>query len=189
MMDELNDEERAALDRLAASFVPPADLEARVVTTLRQQKLLASSPFSRRLGLTLIRVAAALLIFLAGVACQRWLLPSFSKAAIDSRPRYVLLLISRSDLVLTPEVEAQRVEEYSHWARQLAQVGDLEVGEKLADARQLVGPQPADSDAAERVAGFFIVRAAGPEEAQRIALSCPHLRHGGRIELRRIEPT
>jgi hypothetical protein len=34
--------------------------------------------------------------------------------------------------------------------------------------------------------GFFVVRARDFAEARRIAETCPHLRHGGRIVLRRV---
>jgi hypothetical protein len=37
--------------------------------------------------------------------------------------------------------------------------------------------------------GFFLVRAATAEEAEAIARGCPHLRHGGTISLREIDPT
>ena len=39
------------------------------------------------------------------------------------------------------------------------------------------------------VINFFIIQAADSAEAYRIARDCPHLRHGGTIQLRRIEPT
>jgi hypothetical protein len=37
------------------------------------------------------------------------------------------------------------------------------------------------------VAGLFVVSATSDEEALRIARTCPHLSHGGEIELRPIE--
>jgi hypothetical protein len=37
--------------------------------------------------------------------------------------------------------------------------------------------------------GFFLVRAGDLAEAERIARDCPHLRHGGEVALRPVDPT
>ena len=74
---------------------------------------------------------------------------------------------------------------------------EARTGEKLADESIVVGdpgplPQAAADSArlgAERVTGFFIVRADTAEAARRLASDSPHVRHGGRVEVRAIEPT
>jgi hypothetical protein len=95
------------------------------------------------------------------------------------------------------EVEAARVAEYSAWARDLAGQGILVDGVKLADE----GSTLIEDEAAARmrraqtgmettaVRGFFVIRAATEAEALRLARTCPHLRHGGRIAVRPIVPT
>jgi hypothetical protein len=40
-----------------------------------------------------------------------------------------------------------------------------------------------------RLAGYFLIRAADRRTALEIARSCPHVRYGGRIVVREIEPT
>jgi hypothetical protein len=40
-----------------------------------------------------------------------------------------------------------------------------------------------------RLAGYFIIRAADQRSALEIGRSCPHVRYGGRIVVREIEPT
>jgi hypothetical protein len=90
--------------------------------------------------------------------------------------------------VTQPDVEARLVAEYAAWARGLQEEGKLLSAEKLADEpAELLGSGA--SPEGDRVGGFFLIRAASFEEAQRIARDCPHLRHGGRVELRAIEPT
>jgi hypothetical protein len=37
--------------------------------------------------------------------------------------------------------------------------------------------------------GFFLVQARTLDEAEQIARTCPHLRHGGTIALREVDPT
>jgi hypothetical protein len=102
-------------------------------------------------------------------------------------PRFLLLLLEPAgDATTAPDTD--RVAEYAAWARSLRQRGRLVAAEKLADSPTTrIGP-PAEP-AAERVTGFFLLRAATYEEALRLANESPHVKHAGRIELRRIEET
>jgi hypothetical protein len=89
-------------------------------------------------------------------------------------------------------VVAERVREYASWARTIATSGRYVAGEKLGDsARELTAAAVVDRAAtdSESLAGFFIVSAASAAEADSIARSCPHVRHGGKVVIRRIEPT
>ena len=93
--------------------------------------------------------------------------------------------------------EIQRVvEEYSAWRQELADAGRLTGGEKLEDgtARLLTadngsvavtdGPY---AEAKEIIGGFFMIEAGDYDEAVAISEGCPHLKYGGRIELRKID--
>ena len=111
-------------------------------------------------------------------------------AASEAGHVYLLLLRvrDRPGAVTDPSVEARLVTEYAAWARSLSEQGKLLSAEKLADEpAELLGSGA--SHETDRVGGFFLIRAANFDEAQRIARDCPHLRHGGHVELRAIEPT
>jgi len=41
----------------------------------------------------------------------------------------------------------------------------------------------------DRLGGFFLIRVHDAAEARQIAEACPHLKHGGRVELRAIQKT
>jgi hypothetical protein len=45
------------------------------------------------------------------------------------------------------------------------------------------------TEATEVIGGYFVISAADYAEAIEISRDCPHLRYGGRIELREIEST
>lgn len=136
--------------------------------------------------------AAAVLIFAIGVRTGgRGGVP-----ADDDTPRFALLLYKGStetDAV----AEAARVAEYAAWADSLARRDLLVAGEKLDDDRGWLlsaaagGPRvdPIAGNGPDAVSGFFIIRAASEADAIALARSCPHLRHGGRIALRKIVPT
>lgn len=92
--------------------------------------------------------------------------------------------------------EIQRViGEYSAWRESLEKQGRMVGANKLKDeggrslsaengkVRVVDGPY---AEAKEVVGGYFVIQAADYPEAVEISTSCPHLRYGGRIELREI---
>ena len=109
--------------------------------------------------------------------------------ALEGR-RFVLLLLEPADAPLPAAEEASRVVEYGNWAGELARDDMLDAGEKLAWDGQVVGGSDVPVAAPlERVTGFFIVRADSLDQALALARECPHALHGGRVEVREIEPT
>jgi hypothetical protein len=99
-----------------------------------------------------------------------------------------MLLLEEPDArSLGPEEEERRVKEYGAWARAQRAAGRLLEGEKLEeDGVRLEGERATSQASAGDPRGYFIVAAPSLEDALRIAKSCPHLRHGGRIAVRRI---
>lgn len=120
--------------------------------------------------------------------------PGLAAGTVDetasSAPQWILLLHEPTGAPLTVAgtVEAAAaVEEYRAWAMALAGDGRLVSAEKLED-----GPGAWIPEAAARptlVSGFFLVRAPDRAEAERIAAESPHVRRGGTVEVRRVDPT
>ncbi len=81
--------------------------------------------------------------------------------------------------------------EVGRWARRLQRAGELVEGDRLGLQGRLVTPGGAATGLApgDVISGFFVLRAASDERALAIARTCPHLAHGGRLELRRIQPS
>lgn len=206
--DELTPQEREALAAMREEGAPMA-LEDRVVDALRKRGAVttgvapngAAAPERAAMRLFAAAAAAALCVAL-GAWGALWLTGDGpgggAGAPTDAGDTYALLLLSGpGEFAVSADEEARRVQEYSGWAGQLAQAGRLLAGEKLADEARLL--DDADASAAARLmpadrgdgilAGFFLIRAADYDEAVAIAADCPHLRYGGRVEVRRIEPT
>ncbi len=90
------------------------------------------------------------------------------------------------------------IREYVAWSQKLEAEGKLVGGQKLkddggkhlrgwnGDFRVTDGPF---TETKEVIGGYFAISASDYDEAAAIASSCPHLKFGGRIELREIEPT
>ncbi len=115
-------------------------------------------------------------------------------------PDYLLLLHERpSDFsgLSNEQIEAV-ISEYMAWSQKLGAEGKLVGGQKLRDegGRHLSGyngdfrvTDGPFAEAKEVIGGFFSITAADYDEAVEISKECPHLKYGGRIELREIEPT
>ncbi len=183
------------LSDLLREVAPPSALEERLVGELERRGLLGGARPPRGVRAGIWRVAAsALLAFALGL----WLGPlgdgKAEEAAVENAGgRYLLLLYEPRPL---DRAGVDLVAEYSAWAGELAQSGRLIAAEKLADGERRWGalPPPGEMRGEGRPArgeptGFFLIRASGPEEAERIARDCPHLRHGGELSLRPVDPT
>jgi hypothetical protein len=181
--DDWNDRERALLDSLEPAESPPAELEARVVADLRARGLIRSRPA----GAPWRSVAAALAALAVGVGLGRATANSGATSPPHTRT-FVLLLYPGEALDPSPAAERGRVEEYRLWARGLAAQGRMVGGEKLKHGARVFGAEPPGASASA-LQGFFLIRAATPEEAEAIARTCPHRRHGGTIALREVDPT
>lgn len=164
---------------------PPPELEDRVVAALAARGWLRRDRRPPALARRWARLAAVL----ASAALAFWL----GRATAPVRPagapvagRFLLLLREGPGFPHRESADSALVGEYSRWARAEASAGRLESGEKLADASALVGPAPAPGD---RVAGFFLVRAADLAAAAELARRSPHVVHGGSVEVRPIVET
>lgn len=115
-------------------------------------------------------------------------------------PDYLLLLHEQpSDFSqLSPKAIEAVIAEYVAWSQKLQEEGKFAGGQKLKDegGRHLAGFGPEFrvtdgpfAEAKEVIGGFFAITATDYDEAVEISKECPHLKYGGRIELREIEPT
>jgi len=180
--DDLTAEERDRLRRARIDPVAPPALEDRTVEALRQRGLL------RRSRHPLMAVAWPTAAALALAVGAMWLVTqrsSSSSAGIAPGPRFVLLLYAGSDPVTGTADERRR--EYAQWARDIASRGVPISGEELSEEAHQIPPggdaPPAFSPLPR---GFFIVQAPDLASAERLASTCPHLRYGGRIVVKKI---
>jgi hypothetical protein len=183
--EELSAVERAALRELRRDVAPSEALERRVLEALKARAALPGASGPATLGTARFVAFAAAVFFGLGL----WVgsrISTRTAPAAKAQTRYVLLLEGPGDP--PPEEEARRVEEYKHWARSVAQSGHEITGERLGREISRLGPETS-SGGEESVRGFFVVAAGSDREALEIARGCPHLRHGGRIVVRAIDPT
>ena len=121
-----------------------------------------------------------------GYGFARWR----ASGSSDGAQQYLILLYDTdSTSHLSPAAMTAVIAEYSGWARGLRSKGKLVTAEKLSDAPSAwFGGQVAPAGG-ERLCGFFLIRVGSAAEAREIAAECPHVRRGGRVELRAIQKT
>jgi hypothetical protein len=166
---------------LQGDVVPPAELRGRVEQSLRERGVLRRAP---RPGRFLLAAAVAALTLGAGFMMGRM---RTAPATTAGEPRYALLLYEDTNFTVAVS-EAELVTEYGNWARDLRGRGMLVSGEKLGPSTGHLGAW-AHGGQLEGLGGFFLISAPNDSVALAIANSCPHLKHGGRIVVRKIDPT
>ena len=193
--DELGPRDVEALHDLPREKTPPAFLEQRVVGALREAQLIRSPWFGRRRQLVLagLSVAASAVLFTVGFVIGAW----WKSPSIQIRPEFVLLLRNspRELPIRDQQDHTDRVREYSLWARNMIREGSVLDGEDLSDDGRilnLIDGQRVTSEITPdekntAVAGYFLIKASDYQQALSIAESCPHLKYGGVVEVRKIQ--
>jgi hypothetical protein len=109
-------------------------------------------------------------------------------------PDFILLLHRPAGpaSALSAQQIAAMTGDYVAWRAE----GRLKAGEKLtndggkvllSEAGRIVVTDGPFAESKELLGGFYLIAAEDYDEACRIARSCPHLKYGGRIELRQID--
>jgi hypothetical protein len=189
--DRLNPEGYEKLRELSRGPESPVWLEQRVVDLLLRRGLLASRARRHlRWAWAVASVTACFLSFGTGVLLRSSGVVTWSKPAGN---RYVLLLTHSSSVATSSAAqEIALVEEYSAWAHRQRIGGRLIDGEKLNDASlELSGSQGLQEVQSQdtSLGGYFVIAAPNLDAALAIARTCPHLKHGGTIVIRPIDPT
>jgi hypothetical protein len=180
--DEWTPEEQDRLKAARVDGIPPRGLEEATVGALRERGLVRPANRGLMAAAGLVAMAAALVAAVGWGVMHRSAAPA---PAPPASPRFVLLLYAGTDPIAgTPDT---RRREYSQWARDVAAGGAAISGEELAEeSRELPTGADPGAVAGPLPRGFFVVSAPDLDAAQRIASTCPHLRYGGRIVVKRI---
>lgn len=165
------------MNSLPREVAPPPELEARVVSALRAQRLLRPTT-----TISWVHVAAALAFLAFGILIGRaWPPPPETRATDDLR---FLFLLTDAD---TSGDDAARAEGYRRWAVEQRDAGRQISGDRLADSGVAVVIQGELPIARAEVQGFFVVSASTLDEAVTVARSSPHVQSGGTIIVRPID--
>lgn len=142
---------------------PAPGLEERVVRALTAAGLIHRRRWPR-IWMAAAAVTLAAAVALSGLHLGRGKAPGET---------YVMLLYEDSTFQLpAPGHVAERRAESARWADSLAERGKLDLGGRV--------------DGSGPITGMFIIRAPTEADAAKLAASCPHLKYGGHIVVRRF---
>jgi hypothetical protein len=176
-MSDDHEDRLEELSDLSRELSPPAELEERVITALRERGLIRKDTHRRWW-----QVAAVIMFTTAGFLAG-WLM----RPNGDSQAEYSHLLLLWERQTSGGHHDPALVQEYSEWAKKIGREGIPITGEKLTNDSQILTSYLRSWNKNETIAGFFLFRAKNDADALKRAESCPHLKHGGTIELRKIE--
>ncbi len=172
------DHNQNAFDEIKSSVKSDEFIKRRLLDNLKSKGLIKDHKMKR---ITIYWAAATLSALIIGYTIGKNMTTPEND---DPRATYALFLYENQDFRV--EDGNTLVQEYTEWAGNLAQQGQLVGAEKLADQAQWMGQGSAEN-INSMLTGYFLFKAIDPEEALKIARSHPHSGYGGAIELREIE--
>lgn len=147
-------------------------------------------------GRSWFQLAAALVLLILGAAVG-YVIGTGNEQQAPTEPHNPLYVLLLHETPNPGENTEELVREYGQWAGGLATGGRFVAGEKLRETGRILTRLNGELGIREEIrtngtsilGGYFIIEARDYDEAVRIASECPHLKYGGTIELREIEPT
>ncbi len=173
--EDLTHKEKQMFNSLSRQAAHDRVLEGRIVDQLRKERLITTH--SSKMKMTLRW--AALVVFAIGL----FLFGAYYSSALTEGDNYnYILLLSNSKQQFTND-PIDRFEEYGRWSKGIQKQGITITGEKLSTSKVTIG---AIENTGSDFSGFFLLSVSSEAEAVRLASTCPHVKYGGAIEIRKI---
>ena len=107
---------------------------------------------------------------------------------------FLLLIINGEKKERSEEEKKKRQEEFFQWVEKYSKSGNLKnghplsvEGRELSYGDELIRINEINYDDIGSIAGYFFLEAESWEDAVEIANESPHMEHGGKLELRKLE--
>jgi hypothetical protein len=156
----------------------PPHVKTKTIDILKNHSLLQ--------GVSRMPLSGAIISFMAiglfgaGWFSHQYIPDDMTGMAKAGRQQYILLLHNPPGYT----EDASRAIEYGTWLSQLRMSDPFVSGNELDQKGWDFGFESSQSP--DPVSGYFLIQASSDEEAQAIALSCPHVKYHGSVALRRI---
>jgi len=174
---ELTPGEVEAFENLPKENIPPKILEDNTIKALKSKRLIMNTNLFRKYWRP---VAAAILFFVIGNLSASWF-ADLDQVQIANSSRFILMLHEDDNFRGNNELS----EEYYQWLLGIKEQERSITGEELDYGAHWLNDNN-EVSGTDLVTGFFILEANSMEEAVKISKTSPHLKYGGRIEVRKI---
>ncbi|MEO9965933.1 MAG: hypothetical protein ABJF11_09105 [Reichenbachiella sp.] len=181
MDDKLTNEERTLFDSLSKEASPPSFLEEKIVNELKEKSLINESDMKMtNMKPWIAGIAASILFFVSGYYTGN----SGTDEVAEISSGYILLL--HEDERFQPDGgEIEIFAEYAAWMGKMMLSGISITGNELSpETTTWVSSQNEKiEESTDKISGYFIIGVEDRVKAQEIALSSPHIKYGGTVEL------
>ncbi len=177
--ESYSESEKKLFSQLSKEAAPPPHIEENILKRLKAQGLVSGS---RVMSWKHWAAAAAIAIlsFLTGSYYQQY---QASKDSINPQLGYMLLLHETEDF--QPGDPMEMFQEYRSWMQSTYARGVKIQGQELDDEAEWVGiPGESSTFKPYRTTGYFVLEANSLQEAMEIARQNPHVKYGGKIEVK-----
>jgi hypothetical protein len=186
MMEEerWSKKETEALEQLSGEVFGLENLQGRLEKQLEKRGLINQNPIKfNTMKRTFIQLVASLLILVSGYFFGKF---SNQTSTNSSDMNTYALFLYENDEFVADDPESL-VNEYSHWAEDLASDHKLAYAEKLNDEKDYWLGKASVQNQTSKLTGYFVFYAPDFAAAQKIAETHPHTKYGGGLELRPID--
>ena len=183
-------ENKEGFEKLKTNISPPENLEEKVMMKLKSMNLLSRS---ERKKSYVFKISYSLALLFVGLAIGYSI--NFDRkptsATAKNKSQYILLLYQNEELKGN---EKERIHVYGSWAYKYGAKKIVVGGERLEESGRIISLSGEEISVTEiksiydpRItSGYFIIETESYDEAVNIALTCPHIKYGGYIEIREI---
>jgi len=180
MEDRLTQKEQTLFDSLSKEKMPPKNLEEQIINELKKKNLIKKNIMKTSKRRTwIIGIAASVLLFVVGYIAG-------GSSSSDITSGYVLLLHEDENFQPVGS-EIEIFTKYATWMGKMALSGVSITGKELSPESTSwlsdVNNTSAINYGKDKISGYFIIDINDQAEAEKIALSSPHIKFGGTVEL------
>lgn len=181
MEDKLTQDEQALFDSLSREMLPPPTLEDRIVNELSSKNLIIKHVMKpRKTKLWAVGIAASILFFICGYLAGN----SYNQSS-EISAGYMLLL--HEDERFQPQGSEMEVfTEYATWMGKMMMDGVVITGNELSPEsaiRLSPGSHAVQEPGNDKISGYFLIGVQDRQQAEKIAMTSPHIKYGGTVEL------
>lgn len=184
-------EKKDGIEKLKTNITLPSSLEDKIIMKLKSMNLISSGEKKRSMFIFKITYSFSLLLIGLFIGYSINGNDNSKMAVENSKSKYILLLYQDENL---KGEESERVRDYSLWANEYGAKRIVVTGERLEETGKILSMSGENVSVAEikstyerRVtSGYFIIETNNYDEAVDVALTCPHIKYGGNIEIREI---
>lgn len=173
-------------ESMEEKYIPPEKLERKILASLKstgELKEMSKINFAKTGSLSF---AVILLVAVSFIIGKR----SGTMPNSESKNLYAMFLYNNN---VSGEDEEQKINEYHEWLVNLKKQGKTAKGDKLEDngmfvskAADRIAINNVEFNNSEFISGYFIIEATDYDEMLAIAKECPHVKYGGKVQIRKI---